>query len=275
MKIPLIAVLLTVPCIPLPALAGSKEIVVQNSGVGGSSEEAAPYLDTFFRYAEKKLGWPANSASGKFYSERDGALAYIAATRPGFGLVEPELWLDLRQKEDLEILATVGGKSHAGHYRIVVKDPALKKLEDLKGKTLVSNHLGAPRFLSKVVFDGKIDAATYFQLQPTHSPLKGLKAVDRGEAAATLLDDEQTEHVKALPFGASLRVIYTSSDLPPTPLVAFVKNTTAAERGAMAKMLAGMCTDPAGAEVCKALQIGRFSPPDTKAFDEAIKRYLR
>ena len=31
----------------------------------------------------------------------------------------------------------------------------------------------------------------FFQLKPTASPLKGLKAVDRGEAEATLLDDEQ------------------------------------------------------------------------------------
>jgi ABC-type phosphate/phosphonate transport system substrate-binding protein len=256
------------------ALAGPRDFVVQHGGAGGTTEQAAPYLDTFLRYLEKALGWPANSATGQFFPDQQGAEAYIASKKPGFGMLDPEVWLDLRKKDDLQVIATVSGKNQTlGHYSVVVKDPAIKSLDDLKGKTLISNHLGSPRFVSKVAFDGKLDAAKHFKLVSTASPLKGLKAVDRGEAEATLLDDEQLEHMKSLPFGASLRVIYTSPALPPMPVVALGKNSTAAEREAFAKVLFGMCGDPKGSEVCKSLQITKFSPPDKAAFDEAVRRY--
>lgn len=256
------------------AWAGSRDLVVESSGVGGSSEDAAPYVETFSRYAEKKLGWPANSANGRYFSDRAAAIAYIASTRPGFGMIDPALWLDMQKKQEMEVLVAVSGKNETlGHFSIVVKNPLLQSLADLKGKTLVSNHLDSPEFLSRVVFDGKIQAASYFKLEPTTSPLRGLKAVDRNEADGALVDDDQLASMKSLPFGAALRVVYTSPELPPMPLVAFVKNTTPAERQAMTKMLLGMCRDSKGAEVCKSLQISQFSPPNKGAFDAALRRY--
>jgi ABC-type phosphate/phosphonate transport system substrate-binding protein len=259
---------------PLGAFAGPHDFVVAHSGVGGDAAQAAPYLDTFLRFAEGQLKWPAHSASGKFFPDPDGAVAHIKEAKPAFGMLDPELYLELRKKEDLTIIATVSGKNQTlGHYSVVVEDPAVKTLEDLKGKVLISNHLQSPKFLSKVVFEGKLDAATHFKLSPTLSPLKGLKAVDRGEAAATLLDDEQLANIKTLPFGAKLRVIYTSPALPPMPLVAFGKNSKAEDRAALAKMLFAMCSDPKGNEVCQSLQISKFSPPDAAQFEQAVKRF--
>lgn len=258
-----------------PALAGSRDFVVEHS-LGGSTEQAAPYLDRFLRYAEIVLGWPAGAAAGEFFPDRQGAIQYIEHQRPGFGMVDPELWLELRKKDRLEVVATILGRNQRlGHLSVVVKDPALKTLADLKGKRLMSNHLGTPRFLSKVVFDGKLDAAGYFRLLPTPSPLKGLRAVDRGEAEATLLDDDQLEHMRSLEFGSALRVVFTSAALPPMAVVAFGRNTKPAERQAFAKMLFAMCSDAKGAEVCKALLITSFAPPDQAVYQEAVRRYER
>jgi ABC-type phosphate/phosphonate transport system substrate-binding protein len=257
-----------------PARAATREFVIQHGGAGGSTQQAQPYIDQFLRYAEEKLKWPPSSASGEFFPDEAGAEKYIESKKPGFGIVDSEVFLSLRKKFDMIPIATVTGQNQSmGHFTIVVKDPAIKKLDDLKGKTLVSNHLQSPKFLSKVAFDGKIDAATFFKLSPTASPLKGLKAVDRGEAEATLLDDEQLAHMKSLPFASSLRAIYTSPALPPVPVVAFGKVATPAEREAFAKMLLGMCSDPKGAEVCKALQITKFLPPDKAAYDEAVRKF--
>jgi ABC-type phosphate/phosphonate transport system substrate-binding protein len=261
-------------CSSAVSFAGPKDFVVERSGVGGSTEEAVPYLAAFLRYAESKLGWPANSANAQFFAEADPALAYITEKQPAFGMLDPELWLTRRTKDDLEVIATVEGKSGAAdHYSVVVKDPAFKTLADLKGKKLSSNHLQSPMFVSKVAFDGKIDISKHFVLQPTASPLKGLKAVDRGEADATLLDDAQLANMKSLPFAADLRVIFTSAALPPMPMVVFKKNSTPKDIAAVKQMLLGMCADPAGAKVCTSLQIGKFAPPNKMAYDQATKRY--
>jgi hypothetical protein len=79
--------------------------------------------------------------------------------------------------------------------------------------------------------------------------------------------------MKTLPYAASQRVIFSSAALPPTPFVAFGKNAKPEERIAVQKMLLAMCADPKGAEVCKALQITKFSRPDAQVFNEAIKRF--
>jgi ABC-type phosphate/phosphonate transport system substrate-binding protein len=260
--------------VPAAALGGPREFVVEMPGVGGTAEQAAPYLDTFLRFTETALGWPPNSASGQFFPTPEEALTYIAEKRPGFGMIEPALFLELHRKESLTPIASVRGKGiDIGHYSVVVKDPALKTLADLKGKVLVSNHLQSPHFLSSVAFEGKIDVEKFFELKPTPSPLKGLKSVNRGEAAATLLDDEQLKNMKLLPFAASLRVLYTSAAIPPMPLVAFGKNAHPEDRAALAKLLVGMCSSAKGREVCKSLQIEKFTPPDQAAYEKAIHRF--
>jgi hypothetical protein len=257
-----------------PAFAGSHDFVIQHGGAGGSSQTAAPYIDQFLRYAEQTLKWPANSAKGEFFVTEAEAAAFIDEKKPGFGILDAPVYLNLQKKYDLLPIASVQGQNQlSGHLSLVVKDPKLKKLGDLKGKTIVSNHLENPRFLSKIVFKGEVDAEKDFKLVPTASPLKGLKALDRGEAEATLLDDEQLAHMKSLPFASQLKVIYTSPILPATPVVAFGKNTTPAERDAFAKMVLGMCNDAKGAEVCKALQITKFTPPDKAAYEDALRRY--
>ena len=259
--------------LPAMAHAASNDIVVESATSGGTAETATPYLDLFAAYAKTHLaGWKPIVMT--FFQSPKPAEEAIFAKKPGFGMLDVELFLDVRKREEVVVLATAEGPLHShGHMHLVVKDPAIKTLEDLKGKVLVSNHLQSPRYVSKVVFDGKIDVTTFFKLEPSASPMKGLKAVDRGEAAATMVDDQQLASMKTLPFGASLRTIFTSTALPPTPFVAFAKNATPEERIAMQKMVLGMCADAKGAEVCKALQITKFGKPDAKVWNDSMKRY--
>jgi ABC-type phosphate/phosphonate transport system substrate-binding protein len=257
------------------ANAASNDFVVQSASSGGTPENSKPYLDLFIGYAQKVLsGWKPITAS--FYTDRKGVELAANEKHPGFGMLDVDVFLELRKQQELLVLAEVEGPIHAlGHLHVVAKDPAIKSLEDLKGKVVVSNHAASPRFLSKVVFDGKIDVTTAFTLQPATTPLKGLKAVDRGEAAATIIDDQQLANMKSLPFGASLRAIFSSTALPPSPFVAFGKTAQPAERAAVQKMVLGMCSDKQGAEVCKALQITKFNKVDANIYNEAMRRFDR
>ncbi len=267
---------LTMGLAAAPALAGSHDFVIQHAGAGGNSQSAAPYIDEFLRYAESVLKWQANSAKGEFSLDQAAAVQYIEQTKPGFGILDPSVFLDLQKKYDLQPIASVQGDNQlSGHLSVVVKDGKLKSLTDLKGKTVVGNHLENAKFLTRIVFQDKLDAEKDLKLQPSASPLKGLKAVSRGEADATLVDDAQLANMKQLDPG--LRAIYKSPSLPPTPVVAFGKNTTQAERDAFAKMQFSACSDSkgGGAKVCDDLKIKKFTPPDKAAYEDAVRRYSK
>lgn len=259
------------------ALAGPRDFVVEHAGVGGTPEQAAPYLAKFLEYAEAKLGWPAKGSAAEFFPEPDAAFkTYLAEKKPGLGMVDPDQYLALRKSESLVLIGTVFGRNQSlGHLNLVVKSPAYKSLEDLAGKTVISSHLQSPKYLDKIAFAGKINAGTYFKkLEPASSMLKGVKAVDRGQADAVLLSDEEVTALKGMAY-AGLHVVWTSPALPPMPVVGFTKNSTAKDRAAFAKMLLGMCSDPQGAEVCKALDIEKFGPPAKAAYDAAVKAYTK
>ncbi len=261
------------------AWAGPRDFVVYAPGMGGTPEQAKPYLEQFFRYVEKPLGWPSGSAGGQYLDDPKQAQAYIASGKPGWGMLKPGLLLKLSCGKDAPVpladAVGIGGAGANDRYYVVVKGDGVKSLDDLKGKKLASNHLHDVDFVTRVVFAGKIDAASYFQLQPTPSPVKPLKAVDRGEADAALIDEAQLKNAKTLPFGASLKVIYTSEPLPPFPVVAFPSVTRPADRDAMKKALTGMCASKEGAAVCQALGISDFKPLDPSAYQAAVKQYCK
>jgi ABC-type phosphate/phosphonate transport system substrate-binding protein len=260
------------------ARAGGHDFVVEHAGTGGTAQQAQSFIDQFLRYSEETLKWPANSATGEFYGELKPALAAVDAKKPGFAMIDPELYLALQGKHPMTVIAFVyGSHQTTGHYNLAVKDPALKTVGDLKGKTLASNHLEAPKYLSKVAFDGKIDVATHFKTKDLGEAgaRRGMKLVDRGEADATLLNDEDVKDMQASDYGKSLRVVWTSDEMLPLLLVAFDKNTTPAEKKAFGEMVLKMCNTPNGGTVCKNLDVTKFTPPDEAALKAAVRRYSK
>ncbi|MGZ3406414.1 MAG: PhnD/SsuA/transferrin family substrate-binding protein, partial [Polyangia bacterium] len=218
------------------AFAGGRDFIAEHAGAGATAENAQPYLDQFLRITESMTGWPANSAKGEWVDDMKGAEKAIAERKPGFAILDPELYFELRKKEALEPIGEVKGKTfNKGHYSLVVKDAALKTLADLKGKKVSSNHFASPKYVSKIAFEGKTDVEKDFQMVKATAPSKPLKDVEAGRADAALIDDEQLAAMKEI--APDLKVIWTSTALPPTPVVAFTKNATAADRAAFAKAL--------------------------------------
>jgi ABC-type phosphate/phosphonate transport system substrate-binding protein len=255
------------------AWAGPRDFVVEHAGVGGTSEEAAPYIEQFLKYTEAKLGWKA--LKGQFFPVPDEAFKkYLETDKPGFGMIDPDQYLELAKKYQLSLVATVEGKNQSlGHLNLAAKDPKLSSLDAMKGKSLASTHLDSPKFLSKVVFDGKIDVEKHFgKLEAKGSTLKVAKAVNNGDADLALLSDEEVAWLKSSPY-TDVKVVWTSPALPPMSVVAFGKVSTAKDREAFGKMLLGMCAEPKGAEVCKNLDITKFAPPEAAVYEAAMKKY--
>jgi ABC-type phosphate/phosphonate transport system substrate-binding protein len=156
---------------------------------------------------------------------------------------------------------------------LVVKDPAIKKLDDLKGKTLASHHLQVPKFFSKVAFEGKVDIAKHFaKLDSKLSLLKALKAVENGDAQAALVSDDDETYRKTSAY-SGFTVIWSSKELPKMVVAAFGKTAAPKDKDAFAKLLPKLCADPKGAEVCKEMGIDKFIPLEKAALDAAAKRF--
>lgn len=254
------------------AFAGGRDFIAEHAGAGANAQNAQPYIDQFLRTTESMTGWPANSTKGEWVDDLKGAEKAIAEHKPGFAILDPEVYFELRKKEALEPIAEVKGKTfNKGHYSLVVKDPALKSLADLKGKKVSSNHFASPKYVSKVAFDGKVDVEKDFQMMKAAAPSKPLKDVEAGRADAALIDDEQLAQMKEI--APDLKVIWTSPALPPTPVVAFTKNASAADKAAFQKALPKLCADGKGKEVCESMFIDTFAPVDKNAFSAAQKKY--
>jgi ABC-type phosphate/phosphonate transport system substrate-binding protein len=268
------SILITIVALGSTAFAGPRDFVVEHAGVGGTSQQAEPYLAEFLKYTEAKLGW--TGAKSRFFPEPDAEFKkYLETEKPGLGMIDPDQYLELVKKEKLELLATVEGKNQSlGHLTLIAKDPALSSLEATKGKSLASTHLQSPKFLSRVAFDGKLDVDKHFgKLDPKGSALKVAKAVSNGEADLGLVSDEELAWLKTSPYSDQVKTVWSSGALPPMSVVAFGKISVAKDRDDFRKMLLSMCTDPKGADVCKSLDITKFGPPDKTSYDAAMKKY--
>ena len=134
--------------------------------LGGDPAQAKPYVDRFARHLEGVTGWPASSASGGFYVSRKEALAAIEQQKPGWAVVEPSLYLELRKSHKAVAIAQVKSKDlNTPQLMVVVKDPAWKSLDDLAGKRIWTQLADAGKYLSHVVLDGKGTAETRFVLK--------------------------------------------------------------------------------------------------------------
>jgi ABC-type phosphate/phosphonate transport system substrate-binding protein len=156
---------------------------------------------------------------------------------------------------------------------VVVKDPAIQSLADLNGKRLWTLLADYPTYLTKVVLDGKVDASTHFVLKQIGQALRGAKAVLRGDAEATILDDEQFARAREISGGQDLRSVFSSPVLTAIPVVLFGGGMSAVDREALLKVLKAMCQTSEGAGICKEMHIGRFVPLDESAFSAVRKRF--
>lgn len=254
-------------------LAGPKDFAVYSTRLGGDSAQAQPYVDKLAQHLQSTTAWPQGSVKGLFFVSKKDVLAGLDQQKPGFAFVEPQLYFELMGQKPEVLAAVESAELNTAKLNVVVKDPAYKSLADLKGKKLWTTLADWPRYLGNVILDGKGPADKSFELKQIGAVTKGARAVLRGEADATLLDDQQLEEMKKLEGGAALRTIYSSRKLPTLLVVALGTGLTPAERKALTKALLAMCGTPKGGEVCKEMRITQFVNVDMPTIKAAKEAY--
>lgn len=256
------------------AAAAPRDVAVCVTRLGGDSAAAQPYIDTFLRFLEAEVGWPPVSSKGSFLVSKEEVLAFIASARPGIGIMDPQLYFELKKSAHLTpFLQVESADLVSPRLHLVVKQPAFQGLADLRGKRLWTTIADYPRYLSRVVLDGRVNASEHFLLKQIGQALKGVRGVLRGDCEATILDDEQLAKAREIAGGGELRVIQTSPALPPIAVTAFGTALPGSDRDALTAALLAMCGSPRGGPICAELRIAKFTPVNAALFADAQKRY--
>ena len=253
--------------------AKKREFVVCLPLGEGSSALATRHMKPFIRHLEKKAGWKANSVKGKYINSMSTCLSYINANKPDFGVLSQGVYLKMRRKWGLTVLGRVDMPRGAGRrLYLVVQKGKHSSLADLKGTTLKSNHVAETKFVSKVVFKGKIDVTKHFKIRTTSSPLRGFKSVYRGRAEATLVNDDELKLMRKRKEGKKLKVILSSPRLPGTPVVAFRGNASSKDVRVLRKAIRSLCKG-SGKSVCRNAMIRRFMPASNATYSKIRRLY--
>jgi ABC-type phosphate/phosphonate transport system substrate-binding protein len=254
--------------------AGTKDILIYVTRLGGDSASAQPYVDRFLHFLEGEIGWTASSMKGVFLVSKKEALDFISASKPGIGIMEPPLYFELRKKMQLKPIMQVESKDLVSEkLHVVVKDPAIRDLAGLKGKRVWTTLADYPVYLSRIVFGGQLDAGSQFELKQVGQALRGLRGVLRGDCDATILDDDQLAKAREIEGGKDLKTVYSSPALPPIPVVVVGSTLSEEDKNALMKTLKGMCASEKGGAICKEMHIGRFVPVNQALFSDAQKKY--
>ena len=241
-------------------------LVLKEHGVG-SPALAQPYLDRFVALAAEQNGWSA--AKGQYYTSRSGAEAFVEQQRPHYAILSLASFLAWRSKYTLDIVgqvsvSLVGGKQ----YYLLSKHAA--DLAGCRGKTLASDHADDPRFIERVVAEGKFKLAD-FKIVPTQRPLQTIKKVIGGETECALIDDAQLADLMHLEDVDGIRPIWTSTELPTMVVVAFPTAPTA-ERRRFQENLTNVCADD-GSSACAEVGIVSLKAASTADYAAVIAAY--
>jgi hypothetical protein len=255
----------------LPRLAAGQVLAVCNVGGPGNTAQAKQELEKFLRHMEKQAGLAAGAMSGQYHSDRAGCLQYIKSASPALGVFDLDTYLQQSKALKLKPLAHMGGATAQRYHVLVREADGIKKLRDLKGKSLISV-LDDMNFVTKVVFNNKLDAARDLKVKTTARPLKGIRNVARSRQDAALVDGMANEHLKELKLKVKLTSIYRSPGLPGLTLAVLGTPKDRKLVGKLLKSLPKLCTGP-GQKMCKTFNIKTFTRAKARTYRKLERLY--
>lgn len=229
-------------------------LLICNLAGPGTADQAAPVLAKFLRHFEQRGGWSAETLRGVYETEATACAASYRREAPRLVVADLPTYLTQRRTWALRPLAHLGA-ADAQRYYLVVRAGGPRTVAALAGQPIVSV-LRDARFVARVVLGGKLREQA-LTLRPTTRPLQGLRAVARGQAAATLVDEVTFRHLGQLQLEAPLESIYQSPALPGLTLLLSGKDAGRALERRVRQALPELCRG-AGAELCKTFAVPAF-----------------
>lgn len=236
--------------------------------------EAGTAMNAMLQVIERLGDWKQGRFTSQFTTDASECRQLFSSLKPAFAIASPGLFLEQRDTHHLVPLVQPKMRGETvEQYRIMVQKGRFTTLNDLKGKSLGGTLLEEPAFLEKIVFDGKLDPASFFNLKPGRQAIRALRALDKGEVDAVILNGQQYAALTSLPLQNPLEAIHVSSGIPLMGMLADSQASTAEDRARLARSLESLCTDPEGKKLCDLFGIEAFVPANTAAFDALAARW--
>lgn len=234
-------------------------------------EDANTTLSAMLRAVERLGQWKPNSLEHFFSSQSDACQKKMDEKKPGFVITSLGLFLEKRAAHHFIPLVQpkIRGNTYE-QYHIVARKDRFTSLASLKGKTLGGAVIEESQFINRVVFSNTIDSITYFQLRPTRQILRALRALDKGELDAVMLNGQQSAALSALPLQHPVHVVFTSSSLPLMGVAASEDRTTSEDRARFTQAMVSLCGDPEGSALCRVFGVENFVASDNNAYTSVI-----
>jgi ABC transporter, phosphonate, periplasmic substrate-binding protein len=246
-------------------------VVVCYPGGPVSEEDANKAMSAMLGVVERVGGWPSQTFSSAFSSDVEGCKTLLKEKKPSFAITSLGIFLDQRQNLHLEpvVQPKMRGGSTEQFHLVAVKG-RFASLEDLKGKLVGGTVFEESDFIRRVVFAGKLDPEKDFSLKPSKQAIRALRALDKGELDAILLNGQQFAALASLPLTHELDSVFTSAPIPLMGLVANQQTSTPEERNRFARALSDMCKDTDGKKLCELFAIDAFVPASLPAIQPVI-----
>ncbi|MBW1780713.1 MAG: PhnD/SsuA/transferrin family substrate-binding protein [Deltaproteobacteria bacterium] len=215
-------------------------------------------MDALAVYLQKKMG-PGITIKGRYFNERDPALACLRETPPVWGIIRLGFYAAHAVRFPMTALAsTRPGGYDKDIWRLIVGRDGPDNWNALRGK--VTGNMLFETDASACLLLNVLPAQLPFSLAGTFRAFRSLRRVIKGRATGVVLDRPQYEAVKALPLAKEIKVIHTSRDLPTSPVVWFGTPDDKAKR--LTSILLGMKADSDAENLLKLLQTDGFEPAD-------------
>lgn len=254
------------------AASDPEPILVCYPGGAVSANDANTAMNSMLRVVERVGEWPENTFNSLFTTRLNECRKLMAEKKPRFAITSLGLYLEFRSVHHLipVVQPQIKG-SHHESYRVVVQKDKFKNLDELKGKTLGGTVLAEEAFIGRIVFAGKYDPATFFSLKSSNQAIRALRALDKGEMDAVILNEQQFGALASLHLQTPIEPVFVSAEIPLIGMVADDTTTTEEDRTRIAKALNGMCSDTEGRKLCEIFGVESFVVVDPAVFEPFIK----
>jgi len=250
-----------------PAAPGHAFVVLREYGAGSASR-AQPFLDELLRVVAEQNHWP--KATGKYFSERPSALAFVRQEKPDFGILSLPAYLALKEPLSASVIGEVTAPQAGGRQYFLVSKQA-HALADCTGHRLATTFAPDAQFVDRVVAGGAFKF-TDFTLVAAQRPLEPLKQVLRDEADCALIDDAQLAAAGHIERGSELRTVWRSVELPGMAVVAFARADAAAVKG-LKQSLPGLCAK--AKQACESVGIVLIRPSSDERYRALFAQYSK
>lgn len=250
---------------PVPS---ARSFVVLREYGAGSASRAQPYLDDLLRAVAEQSHWP--KATGRYFSERASAVAFVREQKPDFGILSLSAYLALKDSLSPSVIGEVTAAQAGGKQYFLVSKQA-HAVPECAGKRLATTFASDAKFVDRVVADGAFRLAD-FKLVAAQRPLEPLKQVLRDEADCALIDDAQLTATGHIEHGGDLRTVWRSVELPSMAVVAFPRTDAAAVKD-LKQSLPGLCAK--AKQACASVGIDLIQSSSDERYRALVVRYSK